>query len=538
VTDVTAYAGGPALHNYAVAITGNTDVTLENVSAFGAWASDHNVGILAYGGAQVGLRGGSFTAKGGDRSWAAFVTNSGTTLVAVDVPMLAEGANLNNTAMYPYDGAEVVLRGGIYTARGGDQTNAIADQLNSTVEAYDVTALAEDGVTNYGLGPFDGSSMIVRGATVTARGGESSYAVTSESNATLDAESVLAVAEDASYHNYGLFVSGDGARATARGGSYTGRGGEQAWGIITELAGAFLNAEGVTALGEGADTFNFGLSNQDEALVTLRGGYFTGRGGTHAYGLSNTGSGSMLDADSVIAVGESASEQNTGLRNRDNGAMAWLRGGSFNGRWGGNFGLGILNSAAQLEAEGVTAVGEGAVENYGLANQGGASAVLNGGTFTAHTGDSARGIWNADSNTRLEAYGVTALGRDATDLNNGLAITDDDPWTTLHGGSFTGRGGANARGIYFGGIDNTLAAEGISALAEGAGYHNYALDAVSTGTATADSSQFTGGDGAIYQNAGSLYLGVSKLDGGFVPDGGMVVCYGVYDETYTAFTCP
>ena len=226
VADVNARATGGGVGHSAIFLEETAaDVTLQQVTALAENASSNNTGLVYYDADGTRLLGGSYTARGGEKAWAIFARYGGGTLVAEGISALAENATQNNTAMYPYDGAEVILLGGDFVARGGAQTNGIADQLNATVTAYDVTALAENAVDNYGLGSFDGSSMTVRGATVIARGGTYCEAVgTSYNGSTLDAESVVGLAEDCSGVNYGLYVGADTAHATVRGGSYTGRG--------------------------------------------------------------------------------------------------------------------------------------------------------------------------------------------------------------------------------------------------------------------------------------------------------------------------
>jgi hypothetical protein len=506
--DVTAWAVGGGVSNLSIGLTGSgTGVTLQQVTALAENASNTNIGLFASDGADAVLRGGTFTARGGDRAWAAFASQSGTTLEAGDVSMLAENASNNNTAMYPYDGAEVVLRGGDFTARGGLQTNAVGDQLNSMVTAYDITALAEDGVTNYGLGAYDGASTTVRGATVIARGGEANYAVNCTFNgATLAAESVTALAEGGSLLNYGLQVAAGTAQATVRGSSFIGRGGQDARGIDSDGEEITLDAEGVTALGEDGSDANYGLHNGNGAAATLRGGSLTGRGGTNAWGIHNAGGNTTLGAESVAVLGENASIDNHGLHS-DNGAVAILRGGSFAGR-GGTWAKGIYNTgiATTLVAESITALGEnGSEANYGLLNQASAGATLRGGSFTGRGGTGAYGISNSDSDTWLETESVSALGEDGSSDTYGLDNTSAAE-ARLYGGAFTGRGGTEARGIYNTGSGTTLEAEDVTALAENGSSQNLGLHNGLAEATLRGGSFIARGDGSAWgiYNAGSV----------------------------------
>ena len=100
---------------------------------------------------------------------------------------------------------------------------------------------------------------VLRGGSFTARGGVNTYGIASDFNSPrLDAESITVLAEDGSSTNHGL-INSRGAVATLRGGSFTGRGGENALGIITGDSGATLEAESVTALGENGSIENYGL---------------------------------------------------------------------------------------------------------------------------------------------------------------------------------------------------------------------------------------------------------------------------------------
>jgi hypothetical protein len=54
--------------------------------------------------------------------------------------------------------------------------------------------------------------------------------------------------------------------------------------------------------------------------VTLRGGSFTARGGTRACGIANVSS-AVLEAESVIALGENGSGDNQGLVNYERAVL-------------------------------------------------------------------------------------------------------------------------------------------------------------------------------------------------------------------------
>ena len=259
----------------------------------------------------------------------------------------------------------------------------IGDDVGVTLQQ--VTALAENSSNNFGLVNYSGAQATLRGGFFTARGGTDACGIHNADGATtLEAESVIALGENASNNNYGLWNVGTAA-ATLRGGSYTGRGGSQARGIDNEDSSTTLEAENVTVLAEDGSNSNYGLFNYIGAAVTLRGGSYTGRGGSSARGIYNVSSGTTLEATGIAALAENGSSTNQGLYNS---ATAILYGGSFTGRGGGATALGIYNygSSATLEAESVTMLGEnGSSVNHGLSNNGSATAnvtqsVLQGAT--------------------------------------------------------------------------------------------------------------------------------------------------------------
>jgi hypothetical protein len=131
--------------------------------------------------------------------------------------------------------------------------------------------------------------------------------------------------------------------------------------------GAHVLLLDVTALAENGTVSNHGLYSAG-ANTILRGGFFTGRGkSAFASGLAN--GGGTLEAESVTALGEGDSG-NSGLDNGCGGARTVLRGGSFTGR-GGSVAYGIDNDyCGTLKAERVTALGEEATTTYGLHNKG------------------------------------------------------------------------------------------------------------------------------------------------------------------------
>jgi hypothetical protein len=136
------------------------------------------------------------------------------------------------------------------------------------------------------------------------------------------------------------------------------------------IAGGFLQANNVYALGEGSPTWNQGLHNSG-GTVHLNGGIFTGRGGTETYGIINI-EGGLLECTGITATGEDGVERNDGLRN-ESGAGVLVTGGLLRGRGGAdNRGVANYNSDSVLDLNQVTIHGEGGQEEavrIGVSNE-------------------------------------------------------------------------------------------------------------------------------------------------------------------------
>ncbi len=294
--------------------------------------------------------------------------------------------------------------------------------------------------------------------------------------------------------------------------------------------------ENVTAEASKASNSNTGLSITLGPEVTLHGGTFTGAGGAYAYGIWVAGgSDTFLGAADVRAIGRGASNTNVGLDN-GNYPTVLLQGGFFLGS-GGQYAYGIHNhDAARLEAEGVTAQAEqGSAYTKALFNYVDSYAALRGGVFTAQAaGGNAYAIHNFSSNTVLEAHDVTALAQGGV-YNYALKGESNTPVTRVYGGTFTGRGGSLAVGIYHANVGQTTIQDAFAAGENGTS--SYGLS-VSAGTVRADSCRFKGSTYAVRETGGTLYLAVSQLDGGMQCTGGTRTCYGVYDGNYAAYACP
>jgi hypothetical protein len=420
VADVAARALGSGMSNYTIVLSGV--VRLHRVSALAENGYATNAGLVDLNGAAAVLRGGDFTGRGGGYGGGIFTTGSGTTLEAIDISVLGEDGSSNNYGLYNTSGVTATLHGGDFIGRGGTEAYGIYNRVGM-LEADGVTALGENGSSSRGA-IFYKSAVRLRGGSFTGRGGGMTNGIyNTDSSAMLEAVSVTALAEGGD-SNYGLENRND-AEAMLRGGSFTGRGGDDAYGIYNAINDAMLEAVSVTALGEDGSSNNYGLYNYSGAIAMLSGGSFTGRGGEDTYGVYNTYDNPKLEAVNVTALGEDGSSNNYGLYNYYL-AKATLRGGSFTGR-GGDYTCGIhSDSYAKLEADGVTALGEnGNNSNYGLSNtSSGVEATLHGGSFTGRGGTKGRGISNHD-NAILEAENVTILGENGSSANSGLVNSDD-----------------------------------------------------------------------------------------------------------------
>jgi hypothetical protein len=291
---------------------------------------------------------------------------------------------------------------------------------SAMLEAYDITALGENGITlSYGIENYNGSVARLRGGSYTGRGGGQASGVQNTFTSTLTAEGITALAENSSNENYGL-RNHNTVTATVSGSSFTGRGGSNAYGISNELTVTLL-ADNVTALATDAITWNFGLCNVDNAVTTLHGGSLTGRGGSNAWGIFSSGSSSALEAEMITALAENSTSTSWGLHIFD-GAETTLRGGSFTGRGQGDT-RGIDNDGT-LEASGITVLAEnGGGGNHGLKNTSGATSIITlsvlDGTDEAISGSGTITV----TNSRLEGGG-TAVGVVCVAVSRGGTFID------------------------------------------------------------------------------------------------------------------
>jgi hypothetical protein len=436
---------------------------------------------------------------------------------------VAPGVYVEQVTMKPY----VHLQGAGQEATiiTSTVTDASFPPTQATLTLAQDTSLRDLTVGNSGTGSrnvallatTDTTQTLVADVTARAHGAGTSYYATflTGGDMGITLQNVTGLAENGIGNNFGLYIS-NGTVATLRGGSFTGRGGSRGYGIYTRGSNTTLVAEGVTALGENGGTENFGLYNYDPTTTTLHGGSFTARGaGSDNRGIYNYNHAS-LEAEGVIALAENGSD-NRGLDNAAS-SIATLYGGSFTGRGGSNA-RGVYNTGSNstLKAEGVAVLAEGGSSmNRGLENASNATASLSGGSFIGYKtagGGSIYGLFNTG-------------GADAT----------------LQGGLFSAEGGSYAYGISNIQSGSTLEAEGITAVGKNGSSGNYGLyngvDGSDTAMFDANSSQFTGSSDGLLQGGGTVRLGVSQLDGGATHSAGTLTCFQVYNGSYSVYTCP
>jgi hypothetical protein len=534
VADVTVRALGGGENNLAIFLSGDgTSVTLQQVTAVSENGSNANFGLVNFSGAAVILRGGSFTGRGGNYTCGIFSANSGTWLEAINVLALGENANESNNGLINNNGAAMLLHGGSFIGRGGQGTWGINNaDPDSTMEAEGITALGENGSGyNHGFDNYNAAVAILHGGSTTGRGGTHAHGIHNNGNTTLTTEGITALGENGSAINYGL-DNADQAAATLRSSSFTGSGGTHAWGIHNIAISTTLETENVVSLGEGGFIVNAGLLNSVNTVTVLNGGTFIGSGGINAYGIFNEDSSGMLEANNITALGENGSTLSYGMENYDS-SVARLRGGTYSGIGGGQA-SGVQNTlGSTLTAEGITALAEnGSSENYGLFSNNTVTTTLLGGSYTGRGGAATYGIYCADSPTMAVVENLTALGENGSGSNHGLYNSSASAMV-LRGGSFIARGGTNAYGIYNAGTMDTA---NTTAVGEDGSSINYGLNN-KFGDMTAASSQFIGSPG-LYLDGGTMYLGVSQLDGGALNTFGTLTCFQVYDGSYAALTCP
>ena len=181
----------------------------------------------------------------------------------------------------------------------------------------EVTVLAENGSSNFGLDNRSYRIVVLEGGSYTARGGNSACAICNWNGAMLKANGVTILAENGG-SSFGLY--NEQSISLLRSSDITARGGSISRGIFSgsgDLSVSTIDAEGIVILAEQGSDSNRGLENVLLARTTLRGGSITAHGGISAYGIYNAAE-STLTVHGTVVQAENASGSNYGLYNADN----------------------------------------------------------------------------------------------------------------------------------------------------------------------------------------------------------------------------
>jgi hypothetical protein len=195
---------------------------------------------------------------------------------------MGENGTNNNAGIENHTGAEAVLFGGVFIGRGGEYARGIYTHNSTTLETESSTALGEDGNSdNMGIYIVDMVTVTVRNGSFTGRGGTNALGITAWNSTLLKTESVTALGENGNYTNHGVNISNT-VTATLRGGSFTGYGGQLAWGLFSSSNSEVL-VDNVTAMADKANS-NCGM-RQKGGTAIIDSSQFTGSN----YGLNQNG---------------------------------------------------------------------------------------------------------------------------------------------------------------------------------------------------------------------------------------------------------
>lgn len=202
-SDVSSSDWPPALGTLMLA----DHVSLRDLTVGSSGSGSYKVAVFAPAGTAETLVS-DVTAKvqaSGVHHYAIFLTGSGTDVTLQDVAALSEGGRESNYGLLNRDGAGVVLQDGSFTGRGGTQAYGIYNSNDGTVlDAQNITALGEDGQDSRGLWGRSGAVTTLRGGTFTARGDASAQGITNSGGARLEAQGIVAVAENGTSANHAL----------------------------------------------------------------------------------------------------------------------------------------------------------------------------------------------------------------------------------------------------------------------------------------------------------------------------------------------
>jgi len=475
----------------------------------------------------------------GDSNFAIYLNGSDIHVTFEDVQASASTGIYGNYAMQISSGAQAVIHGGEYTARGNSYSAAFGLNSGAVLSATDVIGVAE-GESSYGIHVINGSKVTVKGGSLNVFGVSPGYyygIYATGTDTTLFAEDVQVTVRCVPVQGYIADVYGlrnsNGSSAQLIKGVYSVEGDLNIYGIRNEGSGTNLVADGVQVSASGTGDV-YGLMNS--ASSQLLGGSFYAEGGDNVYGIYNDNPGSRLKANDVYAHGKYGLIA-VGLWN-DYGIVI-LTGGEYVGETGATWTSGIINNG-QLYATNPLATGlYGLNQTYGLGNAGGV-AELNGGTYLAdngYAGVDAYGLFN--NNGDLAVADVIAIGRYAGSENYGLQNIQTGN-VEIQGGSFTGIGGDLAIGIY--NTQSTLSGTHVMAIGKDGiisseGLRNGAKAVIAT--TELSHCVLEGLDYSLNAMAESVYLSHCQFYGTTFKASSSSICVAsTQDYTWYENTCP
>jgi hypothetical protein len=195
LSHVSAEAWGEGATNYGMVVSSaDTYLALEHVNAQAGNGSDTNIGLWNAAGAQVTVADSAFWVSGGDNAYAMVNRGDGSELRAQDVTAEANGASVDNVALWNQDSARAELSGGSFSGRGGAglACGICNDDASAGAIGVDVQG-SGNSVENFGL-RNDGGTAELQGGEYHAGGGDDAgdaYGISNNSNVVAFAPSLM-----------------------------------------------------------------------------------------------------------------------------------------------------------------------------------------------------------------------------------------------------------------------------------------------------------------------------------------------------------
>jgi hypothetical protein len=194
ISHVNAGAPGAGITNYGIVVSGaDTYLDLEHVNAQAGNGSDMNVGLLNTADANVTAADSSFRASGGDHAYAIINRGAGSDLRAHDLTAEANGASVDNVALWNEDNARANVSGGALSGRDGAGLACGICNDDSNVELIAVKVEGSgNSVMNHGLRNNGGTAQL-QGGQYHAGGGDTgdAYGISNNSNEVAFAPSLM-----------------------------------------------------------------------------------------------------------------------------------------------------------------------------------------------------------------------------------------------------------------------------------------------------------------------------------------------------------